>query len=115
MIVPLKTKIQVFICLSIYLFIYVLINLCICLVLICLLKNLMHKHKVKETGFSFSIHWSRVDSQKITFSIKSIGAMSSAIKWLPLKGMVSTKMNAPPTPVFLRFITFSHPCSRWEK
>ena len=75
----------------------------ICLVLISLFKNLMHKHKIKETGFSFSIHWSRVDGQKITFSIKSMGAISSAIKWLSLKGMVSTKMNAPglyPQPLF---------------
>ena len=104
-----------------YLFFDVFIYLFIYLVLISLLKNLMHKHKVKETIFSFSVHWSRVDGQKITFSIKSMGGISSAIKCLPLKGMVSTKMNAPelypqpPTPVFLRFITFSHPYWTWEK
>ena len=68
----------------------------ICLVLISLFKNFMHKHKIKETGFSFFVHWSLVDGQKITFSIKPMGAMSSVIKWLSLEGMVNaTKVNAP--------------------
>ena len=49
---------------------------------------------LKETAFNYCTQWSGVDNQKTDCSIISIGTMCHTIKWLPLKGMASTKRNA---------------------